>query len=66
MIKGLKGSALLEVYTAQGKMVYDEKISLLPGSDFSSSLMLKRGAPGIYYLKLTNNEAVILKKLIIQ
>lgn len=66
MIKGLKGFTLLEVYTAQGKMVYNEEISLLPGNDFSSSLMLKRGTSGIYYLKLTNNEAVILKKLIIQ
>jgi len=57
---------LLEVYTSQGKKVYTEEITLLPGRDFSSSLMLVRGAPGIYYLKLTNNEAVILKKLIIQ
>ncbi|KAF0196491.1 MAG: hypothetical protein FD166_2446 [Bacteroidetes bacterium] len=65
-IEGLNGEIVLEVYTSQGKLNHKEIISLIPGNTFSSNLDLGGNAPGIYYLKLSGNEAVILKKLIIQ
>ncbi len=65
-IEGLKGETVLEVYNAQGQRNHKEIISLLPGSTYKSTLTLRLATPGVYYLKLTNNEAVILRKLIIQ
>jgi len=66
LIEGLKGPAVLEVYTSQGTLIHSEMISLAPGSTYTSTLLPGIRTPGIYYLKLTNNEAVIMKKLIIQ
>ena len=57
---------MLEVYTSQGKLNHKEIISLLPGRTFSSVLDLSGNSSGVYYLKLSNQEAVIVKKMIIQ
>jgi hypothetical protein len=65
-IEGLKGEAALEVYTSRGNQIYKEIFTLIPGSTFSSSLFLNNTSPGIYYLRLTNSGAVVLRKLIIQ
>jgi hypothetical protein len=65
-IEGLDGEAMLEVYTSQGKLNHKEIISLIPGNTFSSNLDLGQYAPGVYYLKLSCNDTVIVKKLIIQ
>ncbi len=65
-IDELKGETLLQVYSSWGKLILTEKISPVPGSPYSSTLNLRNATHGVYYLKLTNEEAVILKKLIIQ
>ncbi|MBK9357491.1 MAG: T9SS type A sorting domain-containing protein [Bacteroidales bacterium] len=65
-IEGLKGETALEVYTSQGMLNHKEIISLLPGRTFSSVLDLSGNSSGVYYLKLSNQEAVIVKKMIIQ
>lgn len=66
LIDGLEGVTSLEVYTSQGKLIQTEVISLVPGNTYSSILVLRNKTPGVYYLKLTNEDAVMLKKLIIQ
>ncbi len=65
-IEKLEGETELQVYTSPGKLIQSEMISIVPGSTYSSTLILRNRMPGIYYLKLTNQEAVILRKLIIQ
>ena len=65
-IEGLKGEIMLDVYTAQGKLIKSEVLSITPGSTYNSSLLLSRSGNGFYYLKLSNNEVVITRKLIIQ
>lgn len=65
-IQGLNGETKLEVFTSMGKLIYTDIISLDPGSTYTSALVLSNSTPGIYYLKLSNNEAVLLRKLIIQ
>lgn len=65
-IEGLKGIADLEVFTLQGKRIYTEVISLVHGNPFSSTLSLRNCRPGMYYLRLAGDEAVIVRKLIIQ
>ncbi|MHC1777569.1 MAG: PKD domain-containing protein [Lentimicrobium sp.] len=62
----LKGESLLQVYASWGKLIHSERISLVPGNSYTSTLDLRNATHGIYYLKLTNEETVILKKLIIQ
>lgn len=64
-INGLKGETLLEVYTIDGLKVMDEHLNLLPGERKSASFDLNRAA-GIYLLKLSNKDAVILKRIIKQ
>lgn len=65
-IEGLKGETMLDVYTAQGKLIKSEVCSISPGSTYNSSLLLSRSGNGFYFLKLSNNEVVIIRKLIIQ
>jgi len=65
-IVGLTGETSVGIFTSGGRLIYSEKISLVPGTAYSSGLNLQNNAPGIYYLKLTNNEAAIVRKLIIQ
>lgn len=65
-IEGLKGETVLEVYNSQGQRNHREIIALFPGSSYKSTLTLRNATPGVYYLKLTNEEGVILRKLIIQ
>lgn len=65
-IEGLKGETVLEVYNSLGQRNHKEIIALLPGSTYKSTLTIRNATPGVYYLKLTNDQGVILKKLIIQ
>ncbi len=65
-IEGLKGEIMLDVYTAQGKLTKSEVLSITPGSTYNSSLLLSGSGNGFYYLRLSNNEVVITRKLIIQ
>jgi hypothetical protein len=65
-INGISGEAVLDVYTSQGRVAYTERVTLHSGSVYKSSLNFQDLKSGIYYLKLTCNETVIMRKLIIQ
>ncbi len=64
-IEGFKGATMLDVYTFQGERIFSESLNLT-GSVYKSTLNLRDTQAGVYYLKVTNNEAVLLRKLIIQ
>ncbi len=66
LIDGLKGDASVQVYSSEGRLISDETLKLMQGSVHNSLLNLRSKASGVYYLKLVNPEAVILRKLIIQ
>ena len=66
MVNELKGKTELEVYNTYGKLVYTAAHNLLPGTTFKEVLNLQNAPNGVYFLKLMNNEAVIISKLIIQ
>ena len=66
LILGLKGEAMLEVYTANGDLILSEPLSLNTGATYKSTLNLGNIGKGVFYLRLTNAETVILKKLIMQ
>ncbi|MCO5255152.1 MAG: T9SS type A sorting domain-containing protein [Lentimicrobium sp.] len=65
-IEGLKGHTDIEVYSLQGKRIYAEGVTLIQGNSFSSTLSLGNCKPGLYYLRLANEDAVIMRKLIVQ
>ena len=62
----MKGHTDLEVYSLQGKRIYAEGVTLIQGNSFSSTLSLGNCKPGLYYLRLANEDAVIMRKLIVQ
>jgi hypothetical protein len=64
-IEGFKGATMLDVFTFQGEQIYSESINLTGGTH-NSTLYLHNTRAGVYYLKVTNDEAVLLRKLIIQ
>lgn len=66
LIEDLQGATKLEVYNAQGMIVYATDY-MLPGiKAFREELNLGNTHKGIYFLKLSNNEAVIIQKIIIR
>lgn len=66
VVLGLSGDAKLDVYSAHGKLLNSDQIHLVSGSSFESDLQLNNQPGGVYYLRLTGNEATILKRLIIR
>jgi PKD repeat protein len=64
-ITSLKGETLIEVFTIDGRKVMEEQLMLLPGQSKTAAFNLNRTS-GIYLLKLTNKDAVIMKRLINQ
>lgn len=65
-LEGLSGKTKLEVFSSPGKLLYTGESDIIPGSAFKTTLKLNKFSPGVYYLKLSNPEAVIFRKLIIQ
>lgn len=66
MINELKGETELEVYNTYGKLIYSSAHKLISGTTFKEVLDLQNAPNGVYFLKLMNNEAIIITKLIIQ
>ena len=64
-ITSLKGETRIEVFTIDGRKVMEEQLMLLPGQSKTAAFNLNRTS-GIYLLKLTNKDAVIMKRLINQ
>ena len=63
-IEGLSGATELEVYSSVGKLVHTESVLLTSGNIYNATLNLSARPPGVYYLKLSNAKAVILRKLV--
>jgi len=65
-IEGLKGTLSLDVYSAQAALVHSQPITMQAGVFADFVLPLDHLSPGIYFLKLTGPDVVLLRKLIIQ
>jgi hypothetical protein len=66
IIEQFTGELILEVFTSQGTMIKREVIPHLQKSPYTSTLYLSDQTKGVYLLKAYNNDAVLLRKLIIQ
>ncbi|KAF0200218.1 MAG: hypothetical protein FD170_3658 [Bacteroidetes bacterium] len=64
-ISSLKGETMLEVFSIDGRKVMEEHLMLLPDQNKNAAFTLNRSS-GIYLLKLTNKDAIILKRIINQ
>lgn len=65
-IEGLNGALSLDVYSAQAGLVYSQPVTIQPGASADVVLPLDHLSPGVYFLKLTGVDAILLRKLIIQ
>lgn len=65
-IHELRGKSKLEVYTPQSQLILNRNIDLSPDVKYSDEINIQGKPAGVYYLKLTNRETIIVKKLIIQ
>jgi hypothetical protein len=65
-ISELKGKSKIEVYTPQSQLLLNRNIDLSSGILYKDEVNMQGKPAGVYYLKLTNRETIIVKKLIIQ
>lgn len=65
-VEGLYGDGLFEVFDVPGRRIYRRDAAFVQGERFESTLSLRNCSPGLYYLKLSCGDAVIIRKLIIQ
>jgi hypothetical protein len=63
-IEGLTGESRIEIFSVHGSLLSSETIQLTAGNVYKSTINLQNIRPGIYYLKLTNNNLQILRKLV--
>jgi hypothetical protein len=66
LIEDIRGVTKVEIYNAQGMLVYSTDYMLVGNKVFREELNLGNAQKGIYFLKLSNNEAVIIQKIIIR
>ncbi len=66
IIEQFTGELILEVFNSQGTMIKRDVIPHLQKCPYKSTLFLCDQTKGVYFLKVSNNEAVLLRKLIIQ
>lgn len=65
-IRELNGKSLLEVFTPQSQLLQKHSFELNSGATYLENLDMQGQPAGVYFLKLTNSETIIFKKLIIQ
>jgi len=65
VIKGLSGESTVEVFNSSGVIMHRARYYSDPVAGLKSTIPLDNCTSGIYYLRLKNQEAVILKKLVI-
>jgi len=63
-IEGLTGESRIEIFSVHASLLSSETIQLTAGNVYKSTINLQNIRPGIYYLKLTNNNLQILRKLV--
>jgi hypothetical protein len=62
LVNGMNGNAVLNIYSMMGQSVFNKNIN---GNE-KTELDLSRLSKGVYFVKITNEKAGILSKLIIQ
>lgn len=65
-VEQLSGETQIRLYSTQGKLLYSEAVTIPTGERFSADLNLRHLASGTYFLKLTNQETEIVRKIVIQ
>ncbi|PKP02899.1 MAG: hypothetical protein CVU14_02730 [Bacteroidetes bacterium HGW-Bacteroidetes-9] len=65
VIEDLSGELQLEVYSSIGKLLSSQTLTVQTGSRFETCADLGNYSNGVYILKLTGKDVVILKRLII-
>jgi hypothetical protein len=65
-IDNLDGKMKLEIYTSTGKLIRSQDLNLTSGSRFDMVTDLRHFAAGIYIIKLTGQNEIILKRVIYQ
>lgn len=61
----LQGNITLEIFNSQGSVIQREEFKSA-GTGSGSFFTIKESTPGIYFVKVTNDETVFLQKLIIK
>jgi hypothetical protein len=61
---GLNGTALMTIYNVNGQLISKENIERID-SRFSKQIDMSTYPKGIYYIKLNNNEKIIVKKIVV-
>lgn len=62
----LKGSVNIQVFTSYGKLISENEYRIPTLDTFKGELDLSQFAAGVYFFRLVNDDAVLLKQLIIQ
>ncbi len=66
LMEDLSGSTMLQVFNAYGSLIWSNSYKLNAGVAVREELDLSNAPNGVYFLKLMNNEAAIIKKIIIR
>ncbi|MFH1120086.1 MAG: PKD domain-containing protein [Bacteroidota bacterium] len=65
LIEELNGDIDLEVYSSIGKLLNSQRIQIKAGNRFETVADLSKFAKGIYFLKLSGDNVMVVKRLII-
>lgn len=66
LMEDLSGTTMLQVFNAYGSLIWSNSYKLNGGVAVREELNLSSAPNGVYLLKLMNNEAAIIKKIIIR
>ncbi|HLN53140.1 MAG TPA: PKD domain-containing protein [Lentimicrobium sp.] len=66
VIDDLSGTTSVEVYSSSGMKIFEGSYKLFNNTTFKEELNLSNATKGVYFLKLKNLEATLVKKLIIR
>lgn len=66
IVDELGGLTRAEVYNAMGKLMFAKDFILSKQTTFRDEIDLNKAPDGVYFLKIKNDEAILMKKLIIR
>lgn len=66
VFKGARGKTSMELYSAQGRLIYKQTAYPDGTTGYESILQVPESKPGIYFLRISNDDRVLLKKLVIR
>lgn len=65
-LDNVKGKAIVRVLSLNGKILGEHHIYVNEDNSYNYELILNQYVPGIYFIQLINEDAVLTKKLVIQ